>query len=492
MADEVKQLLVRVSATTELLRSQLIAAERQVTSFEQTTTAATTRVNNALQKTGYSAAAQQAGIKQLGQQFGDLSLQLGSAASSAKPAQMALMAFAQQGGQIAQALDLASGGTSKFAAFLGGPWGIAITAGAAALGPLIQSLLDTALSADKATGALDELIKKRRQERAEKNKVSDATTDLNGLRARRSQLQERIRLVGRVGPNGQMMNVYREQKELADVNAQIAEGENAINDERDRRWGQITRGLSLYDVLKKDDPKKPRVGRTRAARTPANPLSTSYIDNLESDNSRELSRAMEERIKMLNEANADQWKAQSDAIRRQADYEYDQREAVLEKLQGIEQAKLGTLSNLYEDLFRGGTKAIWDDFGQIGQRVIARVLAQFTLSRFQKGGGGFDLGGAIGDAFGAVLGFRAAGGPVSMNAPYIVGERGPELFVPDVAGTIVPNHALGGGGPSIVINAPGATAETVSMIRREIAQAAPLIAAAATGQTARTLNRRTL
>lgn len=40
--------------------------------------------------------------------------------------------------------------------------------------------------------------------------------------------------------------------------------------------------------------------------------------------------------------------------------------------------------------------------------------------------------------------FRADGGPVSANNPYIVGERGPELFVPNSSGGIVPNEALGG------------------------------------------------
>jgi TP901 family phage tail tape measure protein len=40
---------------------------------------------------------------------------------------------------------------------------------------------------------------------------------------------------------------------------------------------------------------------------------------------------------------------------------------------------------------------------------------------------------------------RAAGGPVSANTPYLVGERGPELFMPSRGGTIVPNHALAGG-----------------------------------------------
>jgi len=39
---------------------------------------------------------------------------------------------------------------------------------------------------------------------------------------------------------------------------------------------------------------------------------------------------------------------------------------------------------------------------------------------------------------------RALGGPVSGNTPYLVGERGPELFVPSVSGGIVPNNFIGG------------------------------------------------
>lgn len=42
-------------------------------------------------------------------------------------------------------------------------------------------------------------------------------------------------------------------------------------------------------------------------------------------------------------------------------------------------------------------------------------------------------------------GARAMGGPVLSNTAYLVGERGPELFVPDVAGTIVPNGGTPGG-----------------------------------------------
>lgn len=42
------------------------------------------------------------------------------------------------------------------------------------------------------------------------------------------------------------------------------------------------------------------------------------------------------------------------------------------------------------------------------------------------------------------IGFLAKGGPAIANHPYIVGERGPELFVPDRSGTVVPNGAMGG------------------------------------------------
>lgn len=43
-------------------------------------------------------------------------------------------------------------------------------------------------------------------------------------------------------------------------------------------------------------------------------------------------------------------------------------------------------------------------------------------------------------------GFRAEGGPVGAGNSYIVGEKGPELFVPGSSGSIIPNGAMSGGG----------------------------------------------
>lgn len=53
---------------------------------------------------------------------------------------------------------------------------------------------------------------------------------------------------------------------------------------------------------------------------------------------------------------------------------------------------------------------------------------------------------------GAIVGMMAGGGRPRVAAPYIVGEEGPELFVPDMAGTIIPSDRTaallaGGAGP---------------------------------------------
>ena len=59
----------------------------------------------------------------------------------------------------------------------------------------------------------------------------------------------------------------------------------------------------------------------------------------------------------------------------------------------------------------------------------------------------------IGGAFSALpkLGFARGGRPPT-GRPSIVGERGPELFVPRRSGTIIPNDKLGGGSTNISVN----------------------------------------
>jgi hypothetical protein len=85
---------------------------------------------------------------------------------------------------------------------------------------------------------------------------------------------------------------------------------------------------------------------------------------------------------------------------------------------------------------------------------------------------------------------KAIGGPVQAGKPYMVGERGPEMFVPSRSGSIVPNKGLGGG-MTINVDARGASdpAAVRAQVEMGIAQAAPYIIAAAQNKTLTTAAR---
>ena len=91
------------------------------------------------------------------------------------------------------------------------------------------------------------------------------------------------------------------------------------------------------------------------------------------------------------------------------------------------------------------------------------------------GGGGSAVGG-LSSVLLAALGApgRATGGPVSPGRPFWVGERGPELFVPTAAGTVVPPAARGGRDVRVSINvsAPGEAAPAaLARSSRQVARA---------------------
>lgn len=63
---------------------------------------------------------------------------------------------------------------------------------------------------------------------------------------------------------------------------------------------------------------------------------------------------------------------------------------------------------------------------------------------------------------------KAAGGPVTGGRPYIVGERGPELFVPGRSGSIVPNGRMSGGNTIVIQTGadPQAVVEAIKQYER--------------------------
>ena len=114
------------------------------------------------------------------------------------------------------------------------------------------------------------------------------------------------------------------------------------------------------------------------------------------------------------------------------------------------------------DPFENGMKGMLAGFLNVIRRMISELAAQQLLSAFFGAFAG--TGGIVGDFASAALAAikpRAKGGPVTGGSPYLVGERGPELFVPSTAGSIIPNGAGMGGGVAVSYNidARGATME---------------------------------
>lgn len=79
--------------------------------------------------------------------------------------------------------------------------------------------------------------------------------------------------------------------------------------------------------------------------------------------------------------------------------------------------------------------------GKLSFKDLANnLIAEFTRIQARNILGSlFGTGGSMSTLFG---GGRANGGPVVGGTPYMVGERGPEMFIPQTSGTIVPNKSL--------------------------------------------------
>ena len=135
-----------------------------------------------------------------------------------------------------------------------------------------------------------------------------------------------------------------------------------------------------------------------------------------------------------------------------------------EELNAVYQQIGDTISSGVVDALKGavdGTTSLADAATKMLDGLIDQMLTLATnMLIFGNMGGTFTSGsGLLGGLFG---GFFADGGRPPVGQPSIVGERGPELFVPDTSGTIVPNGQFGmGGSTNIVVNvdAKGTSAE---------------------------------
>ena len=96
-----------------------------------------------------------------------------------------------------------------------------------------------------------------------------------------------------------------------------------------------------------------------------------------------------------------------------------------ELLKGAYDIVSGQLTNSIEGLING-TK----EWGDVLADIAGQLGKMFLNAGFSALGGGLGIPG---------MGGKAAGGGVTGNTPYLVGENGPEMFVPQAAGRVVNN-----------------------------------------------------
>ena len=103
------------------------------------------------------------------------------------------------------------------------------------------------------------------------------------------------------------------------------------------------------------------------------------------------------------------------------------------------------LEDIFTNFFKTG-KLRLKDFTNLFISELGKIIARALVLNILTGGKAkafSDLGSL----------FRERGGTVSANKPYIVGERGAEVFVPNKTGTIISNQNLkGAGGSAMPVN----------------------------------------
>jgi hypothetical protein len=135
--------------------------------------------------------------------------------------------------------------------------------------------------------------------------------------------------------------------------------------------------------------------------------------------------------------------------------------------------------------FENGVKGMLEGLVKALKQMVAQIMALMVVKALAG------LGGPIGSFFSMGLPSMDQGGRGTPGQPYLIGQKAqPEIFIPDSAGTFIPNaDELGGGSNfNITIDArdPGAEGRIRTMIQEEMA---PQIIEAATGRTMSMLRR---
>lgn len=172
-------------------------------------------------------------------------------------------------------------------------------------------------------------------------------------------------------------------------------------------------------------------------------------------------------------------KAVDDYIKKQQELEelkpmYD---AQLSAVQSMSQG----ISNAFSDMLTSGKfnmDSLKDVFRSFVKTMIAKAIELFIVNKIL--GSLFGLPTTTFSSGATVLGKVATGGAVNANQPYLVGERGPELIVPNSASTVMNSNntrsALGGGDSTTIVQNINISTGVQQTVRSEIRSLMPEIA----------------
>lgn len=465
------------------------------------------RYNNAMDAQSRALRNARQGTQQFGMQINDLATSISTGASP-------IQAFNQQLGQIGYSLSMMGGRLGAVGNFLAGPWGAAITMGTMVLAPMIEQLFKTSDALNQVREDAKSAISSLRglASTSVTEKIGMAQGEMTRLVEEQQRLQKLIREGGKYSfGRGQW------QKELFAVNQQILSVQDAINQGNKSLDEQARRAASVDAAMKRSTGGR-AVGAVGAMtdKTPAwlkpqideiaklnQQLDVGVISwseysrallkisdaNLKADNPFKV-MAMDVAAIAVPLSNLQQvldqiGKSGMDSIRGYTDEMKKSFDAVGMSVNDAFKGML-TAGMSWKDAMRGVIQSVINELWRlfVVQQIVG--LVSNTI------GGAFG-GGETSKAISNLAG-RAIGGSVDSNTPYVVGERGPELFVPRGNGTIIPNKNMGGGSTSTInvsVDARGASdpAAVRAQVQQGILEAAPAIVAAAEKRTIDSLRR---
>jgi len=162
-------------------------------------------------------------------------------------------------------------------------------------------------------------------------------------------------------------------------------------------------------------------------------------------------------------------------------YQDELRQAIAEQKSAYEELNTTFRNGIVDSILDAveGTRSLKDSLLGVIKSMARLILQQQLMNAL----GGFNLfgggGGGAGGGFGVTpatsgLNFSGAfanGGRPAVGKAALVGERGPELFVPDRPGTIVPNHAMGSSNIVVNVDASGSNVQGDAQQGKALGQA---------------------